>query len=217
MGLFFVNKYKYLLLKEKYERAIEQKEYFKGEAKRAIEDKNEAIRVRNLVISERDYYKEQNELNYQKYRKTLSSNGGYQTRAKELEKQVKKYKNILGMTPVDPTRNLVVSVDLSTGNDLHYEPSNKNIDKNVPNNFKADELSEEEHICKSNHRNKKTKEELIQEAIQENKYKCKCCGTKSYIGPNKNMTLCRVCGKYVFKNERDEFLFRFMEARRKIK
>lgn len=155
MGLFFVNKYKYLLLKEKYERAIEQKEYFKGEAKRAIEDKNEAIKVRNSVISERDYYKEQNELNYQRYRKTLSSNGGYQTRAKELEKQVKKYKNILGMTPVDPTRNLVVSVDLSTGNDLHYEPSNKNIDKNVPNNFKADELSEEEHICKSNHRNKK--------------------------------------------------------------
>ena len=64
MGLFFVNKYKYLLLKEKYERAIEQKEYFKGEAKRAIEDKNEAIRVRNLVISERDYYKEQNELHF---------------------------------------------------------------------------------------------------------------------------------------------------------
>lgn len=155
MGLFFVSKCKYLLLKEKYERSIEQKEYYKSEAKRAIEDKNEAISVKNEVIKDRDFYKQQNELNYQRYRKTLSSNGGYQTRAKELEKKVKQYESILGVDSIEPTHNVVVGVDLSIGNDLHYEPSNKNIDKRVPKNFKADELSEEEHICKSNHRNKK--------------------------------------------------------------
>lgn len=155
MGLFFVSKCKYLLLKEKYERAIEQREYYKGEAKRAIEDKNEAISVKNSVISERDFYKQQNELNYQKYRKVLSSNGGYQTRAKELEKKVKNYESILGVDSIEHTRNVVVGVDLSIGNDLHYESSNKSVDKRVPKNFKADELSEEDHVCKSSHRNKK--------------------------------------------------------------
>ncbi len=160
MGLFFVSKCKYLLLKEKYERAIERKEYYKDEAKRAIEDKNEAINVKNAVISDRDFYKQQNELNYQKYRKTLSSNGGYQTRAKDLEKKVKKYESILGIDSTEPTHSVVVGVDLSIGNDLHYEPSNKNIDKKNPKNFKADELSEENHVNKSNYKNKKNKRRI---------------------------------------------------------
>ena len=43
------------------------------------------------------------------------------------------------------------------------------------------------------------------EEIQKHFYKCKHCGHKEFIRYDENKTICRWCGWYIFKSDKDEF------------
>lgn len=49
------------------------------------------------------------------------------------------------------------------------------------------------------------------EELSKHKYICKNCGRKAYIHKDKEKTVCSWCGKYVFKNNADEFKYRIKE------
>lgn len=49
--------------------------------------------------------------------------------------------------------------------------------------------------------------ERMQEEYDKVKYMCKC-GHKVIIPNHVDKQVCRWCGKYVFKNEKDEFKYR---------
>ena len=50
--------------------------------------------------------------------------------------------------------------------------------------------------------------------LQKHKYKCKC-GHKVFMDKNKTKAVCDWCGRYVFKNKKDEFNYRMKEALKK--
>lgn len=161
MGLFFVSKLKHKLLMDQYEMVIEKRDYWKEQAQNAIAEKNEALSVRNELIKDRDFYKQLNERNYQKYRKVLSSNGGYGSANKKLKEKVDRYEKILGVNKTDEvSHNIVFGVDLAIGNDVHYEPKNlKDNKKSRLTNFIFDEigLREERHNYSHQSKNNKRK------------------------------------------------------------
>lgn len=65
----------------------------------------------------------------------------------------------------------------------------------------------------------RTKDDLwynkVVNAYNEIKYECKNCGHKQLILPHREKEICDICGRYVFKNNKDEFKFRFKEALKK--
>lgn len=51
---------------------------------------------------------------------------------------------------------------------------------------------------------------------ERTKYKRKCkCGHIIVMSPNVEKLLCYWCGKYVFRDSKDEFLYRLNEAKNK--
>ena len=58
-----------------------------------------------------------------------------------------------------------------------------------------------------------TKEEMqkYNDEIEKHKYVCKNCGRKAYIPRDKEKTICTWCYRYVFKNKKDEDLYRIKE------
>ena len=54
------------------------------------------------------------------------------------------------------------------------------------------------------------------EVYSQNKYQCKHCGHKQLIPNFMEKNLCDWCGFWVFKNEKDEFLFRMKEKIKKM-
>ena len=61
-------------------------------------------------------------------------------------------------------------------------------------------------------KNYMTKEELQRytDEINKHKYLCKC-GKKVYIDRTREKALCDWCHRYVFKNKKDEVLYRINE------
>jgi hypothetical protein len=64
--------------------------------------------------------------------------------------------------------------------------------------------------------NYKTKEEdsKLFEELSKHRYKCKCGHV--VIITKQNKTLCTYCGKWVFKNDAEEFKYRLMEKMKGI-
>ena len=60
--------------------------------------------------------------------------------------------------------------------------------------------------------NYKTKEEDLKlfKELSNHRYKCKKCGHVVII-TKQNKALCTYCGKWVFKNDAEEFKYRLME------
>lgn len=50
----------------------------------------------------------------------------------------------------------------------------------------------------------------MSDELDKVKYKCKC-GRRSVIHYNEEKTICSWCGRYVFKNKKDEFKYRIKE------
>lgn len=48
------------------------------------------------------------------------------------------------------------------------------------------------------------------------KYQCKNCGHKTIIPYNVEKQVCGWCHSYVFKNEKDEFMYRLEEKIRRV-
>ena len=55
----------------------------------------------------------------------------------------------------------------------------------------------------------------MSEEYDKVKYRCKNCGHRVVIPYNVDKMICQWCHRYVFKNEQDEFKYRFEEQRRK--
>lgn len=53
------------------------------------------------------------------------------------------------------------------------------------------------------------------EVYSQNKFKCKHCGHKQLIPKFMKKNLCDWCGHWVFRNEKDEFMFRMNEKLKK--
>ena len=88
MGLFFVSKSKYKLLEERAKRLVENRDYWKGEAQRAINEKAEVSQLVKDIAKARDFYKVQSENHLKNYRKVMSSNGGYKTDSNKMKKTI---------------------------------------------------------------------------------------------------------------------------------
>lgn len=56
--------------------------------------------------------------------------------------------------------------------------------------------------------------ERMQDEYDKVKYRCKC-GHKVIIPEKVNKQICSWCGRYVFKNKKDEFEFRLKERMKK--
>lgn len=56
--------------------------------------------------------------------------------------------------------------------------------------------------------------ERMQEEYNKVKYMCKC-GHKNIIPYNEEKVVCTFCGNYVFKNKKDEDIYRIREKMRK--
>lgn len=58
-----------------------------------------------------------------------------------------------------------------------------------------------------------TNEELdrMQDELDKVKYTCKHCGRRAIIPQWETKKLCKWCGNYVFKNDKDEFNYRMKE------
>ena len=51
---------------------------------------------------------------------------------------------------------------------------------------------------------------------ERTKFKKRCkCGHNVSISPLKEKVICSWCGNYIFNNKKDEFLYRFKEAKNK--
>lgn len=52
------------------------------------------------------------------------------------------------------------------------------------------------------------KEQMIADVFKNYMYQCKNCGHKEVIKPIQNNKLCSYCGNLIFKNDKDEFIYR---------
>ena len=93
MGLFFVSKSKYKLLEERTKRLVENRDYWKSEAQRAIKEKAEVSELVKDIAKDRDFYKAQSENHLKNYRKVMSSNGGYKTDSNKMKRIISEQYN----------------------------------------------------------------------------------------------------------------------------
>ena len=136
MGLFFVSKSKYKLLEERAKRLVENRDYWKGEAQRAINEKAEVSQLVKDIAKARDFYKVQSENHLKNYRKVMSSNGGYKTDSNKMKKTITEQEKKIEileqqlkserMSKQDGLRKTSIIIDESHHIPLKYKPKKKN-------------------------------------------------------------------------------------------
>ena len=136
MGLFFVSKSKYKLLEERAKRLVENRDYWKGEAQRAINEKAEVSQLVKDIAKARDFYKVQSENHLKNYRKVMSSNGGYKTDSNKMKKTIAEQEKKIEileqqlkserMSKQDGLRKTSIIIDESHHIPLKYKPKKKN-------------------------------------------------------------------------------------------
>jgi len=58
-------------------------------------------------------------------------------------------------------------------------------------------------------------EDKLMNAFNKLRYQCKKCGHKSTIPTNSDKGVCYWCGRYIFRNEKDEFKYRFNSIKKR--
>lgn len=65
----------------------------------------------------------------------------------------------------------------------------------------------------STYENKKY--QRLMDNVQKNSYQCKNCGRKEIIRPTRDRKICSHCGNYIYKSEKIEKKYKFIENLRK--